>query len=57
MAVVRYFVNAETRRARLGYGQEFADQMVATGFAEVTEPEFEAFRVETRQLLRELVAK
>lgn len=57
MAVVRYFVNADTRRARLGYGQEFADQMLAAGFAEVTSEQFEAFRAETLQKLRDMVAQ
>lgn len=54
---VRYFVNADTRRARLGYGKDFAEEMLASGFAEVNHEQFEAFRTETLTKLRAMVAQ
>lgn len=47
----RYFVNADTRVARLGYGKEWSREMRAQGFVEVTAEEFGKFREETTSLL------
>ncbi|MCY1440337.1 hypothetical protein D9M71_566090 [compost metagenome] len=54
---VRYFVNTDTRRARLGHGQDFARQALAEGFTEVTSDQFEDFRRENRARLRAMVAR
>lgn len=54
---VRYFINQETRRAKLGHGHSFAEQAVDEGFTEVTSDEFEDFRSENRELYRAMVAQ
>lgn len=54
---VRYFVNTETRRARLGHGQDFARSALADGFTEVNAEQFEDFRAENRARLQAMVAR
>lgn len=52
---VRYFINADTRRAKLGHGKEFAATALDEGFTEVTSEQFEDFRCENRELYRAMV--
>lgn len=52
-----HFVHDESRKARLGYGKEYAAEMEAQGFRKVTPEEFEQFRKETRDNFRAEVAK
>lgn len=52
-----HFVHDESRKARLGYGKDYAAEMEAQGFRKVTPEEFEQFRKETRDNFRAEVAK
>lgn len=52
---VRYFVNASTRRAKLGHGKAFAEQALEEGYTEVTSAEFDQFRCQTRVVFRAMV--
>lgn len=52
-----HFVHDESRKARLGYGKDFAAELESQGFRKVTAEEFEKFRQETRDNFRAEVAK
>lgn len=54
---VRYFINAVTRRAKLGHGHDFAQQAEDEGFTEVTSEQFDEFRCENREIYRAMVAQ
>lgn len=52
-----HFVHDDSRKARLGYGKQFATELEAQGYRKVTAEEFEAFRKETRDRFHGEVAQ
>lgn len=52
-----HFVHDDSRKARLGYGKDFAAELESQGYRKVTAEEFEQFRAETRERFRAEVAK
>ncbi len=54
---VRYFINTNTRRARLGFGKDFARKALDDGYSEVTSSQFEDFRSDNRELYRQMVTQ
>lgn len=54
---VRYFINAETRRGKMGHGKAFAAASIEAGYTECTAEQFDDFRCENRELYRQMVAQ
>lgn len=52
----RYFINRQNRHARIGYGERFAEMMLAQEMEEVSQEEFERFRTEGRNWYARQVA-